>query len=215
MKKITASLLAFMFIFLCSCNSGGQSDENTSIEITTKEAATLPPEATTADSLQAEEVEPAKILVVSFSHHDPVESFAEYISEKTGSDICKVGTVKVYPEDEKEFLAIAADEHQRNARPAVVNTPSDIFSYDIVFFCFPSWDGTLPMALCTFIEDYDMRDMAIIPVMYGTQNDLKQATADIYALEPQLILVNGFNFTTDLATEKTAFDAWIDNVLYG
>ncbi len=214
MKKFTASLLALMFVFLCACSSGTVGEETTN-EITTKEPATLPPEATTAESIPDEEVEPARVLTVYFSHLDPVEGVAEYIKNTTEGGILRIETEKVYPGTEAELVKFVADEHQRNARPALKNAPPDLLSYDIVFLCFPAWDGTIPMALCTFLEDYDMRDKAVIPVIYGTDNQLMQAMADIHTVTPQTMLINGYSFTTELATEKDALSMWINSVLYG
>ena len=111
-----------------------------------------------------------------------------------------------------------ADEHQRNARPALKNAPPDLMSYDIIFMCFPAWDGTIPMALCTFLEDYDMRDKAVIPVIYGMDNELMQAMADIHAVTPQTMLINGYHintFSADFDAEMKGFEAWVNSVLYG
>lgn len=214
MKKFTSILLALMFVFLCACNSDTAGEETTA-EITTREPATLPPEATTAESIPDEEIEPARVLTVYFSHMDPVAGIAEFIKEITEGEILRVETEKVYPETEAELVKFVADEHQRNARPALKNVPPDLLSYDIVFLCFPSWDGTLPMALCSFLEDYDMRDKAVIPVIYGTENELMQAMADMHTVTPQTMLINGYHFTTDFTAEKDALTAWINNVLYG
>jgi flavodoxin len=214
MKKFTAVLLALMFILLCACNSGTSGEEATN-EITTREPATLPPEASTAESVPEEEIEPARVLTVYFSHLDPVEGVAEYIKETTEGGILRIETEKVYPETEAELVKFVADEHARNARPALKNAPPDLLSYDIIFLCFPAWDGTIPMALCTFMEDYDMRDKAVIPVIYGTENELNEAMADINAVTPQTMLINGYHFTTDLVTEKDSLSSWISSVLYG
>ena len=214
MKKFTASLLALMFIFLCACNSATTGEEATD-EITTREPATLSPEATTADSVPDDEIEPARVLIMYFSHLDPVEGVAEYIKDITDGGILRIETEKIYPENEAELVKFVADERQRNARPALKNAPPDLMSYDIIFMCFPAWDGTIPMALCTVMEDYDMRDKAVIPVIYGTANDLMQAMADINAVTPQTMLINGYHFTTDLEAGRTALEAWVDSVLYG
>ena len=218
MKKFTASLLALMFVFLCACTSGTAGEETTN-EITTKEPATLPAEATTADSLPAEEeIEPARVLTVYFSHLDPIEGIAGRIKEITDGGILRIETDKVYPENQAELVKFVADEHQRNARPALKNAPPDLLSYDIVFLCFPAWDGTIPMALCTFLEDYDMRDKAVIPVIYGMANELMQAMADIHAVTPQTMLINGYHintFSADFDAEMKGLEAWVNSVLYG
>ncbi len=214
MKKIFAVTFASLFIFLCACNNTAVTEDTTAEENTT-EAATLPPEATTAQSLEVEELEPAKVLIVYFSHNDPIEGVAQYISEKTEGGLHKIETLKEYPENEAELLKTIADEHIRNARPALENSPVTLSEYDIVFLCFPAWDGTMPMALFTFIEDYDMRDKAVLPVVYGTEEDLRQATVDIHNIVPAMMIVNGFTFMSDFSVEQSEFDSWINTALYG
>ena len=115
-------------------------------------------------------------------------------------------------ESRKDIEIIKLSEENRkdtSARKEAINKA------DIVFLCFPAWDGTIPMALCTFLEDYDMRDKAVIPVIYGTDNELMQAMADINAVTPQTMLINGYHFTTDLEAGRTTLEAWVDSVLYG
>ncbi len=217
MKKFTASLLALMFVFLCACTSG-TSGEETTAEITTREPATLPPEATTAESIPDKDIEPARVLTVYFSHLDPVEGIAEYIKEITEGGILRIETDREYPETEAELVKLAADEHRNNIRPAIKNAPLELLSYDIVFLCFPAWDGTAPMALYSFLENYDMRAKAVIPVIYGTANDLMQATADIHAITPQTMLINGYQinkFSAAFDAEMKGLEAWVNSVLYG
>ena len=221
MKKFTAGLFVFLFIFFCACSDSSkeaETNESESLEITTREPETLPPEATTAETLSDDEIEPARVLTVYFSHLDPVEGVAQYIKDITEGGILRVETEKVYPETQAELVKFVADEHSRNARPALKNAPLDLISYDIIFLCFPAWDGTIPMALCTFLEDYDVRDKAIIPVIYGNKTQLMQAMADIHAVTPQTMLINGYHinqFTGDFGAELGGLEAWVNSVLYG
>ena len=109
----------------------------------------------------------------------------------------------------------AAEEHSKNVRPALKNAPLSLSGYDVVFLCFPEWDNTMPMALFTFVEDYDMRDKAVIPVIYGDRAALDNAVRDIHSLEPSMMIVNGYHFASDFSEEKGKLDSWINTVLYG
>ena len=211
MKKLTAVFLCMLFIFLCSCK------ENTSEETTvSSEQTTLPEEITTVESIGlTEEVDPAKVLTVYFSHNDPVEGAAAYISEFTKGGIYKIETMGEYPEDEAELIRQAQDEYNNNFRPALVNAPLSLHEYDIVFLCFPAWNKTMPMALWTFLEDYDLRGKAILPVVYGTEAELNNALRDIQSLVPSLMLADGYCFSGDILDESAAIDSWINEALYG
>ncbi len=211
MKKLTAVFLCMLFIFLCSCK------ENTSEETTvSSEQTTLPEEITTVESIGlTEEVDPAKVLTVYFSHNDPVESAASYISETTKGGLYKIETMGEYPQDEAELVKMAMEEYNNNFRPALINAPLSLSEYDIVFLCFPAWNKTMPMALWTFLEDYDLRGKAILPVVYGTQAELNNALRDIQSLAPSLMLADGYCFSGDILEETESVDNWINESLYG
>lgn len=73
----------------------------------------------------------------------------------------------------------------------------------------------MPMALWTFTEDYDMRDKAVLPVCYGSDTELNNAIRDINALKPNMTVVSGFSFETDLISVAADLDAWLQTALYG
>lgn len=211
MKKLIAIFTVLLTVFLFACNTA--ENEETSSGIT--EDSTLPPEVTTVESLTLETLEPARVITVYFSHGDPVEAAAEYIAEYTEGELLKIETVAVYPENEAELARRAAEDHRNNVRPALKNAPQRLSEYDIIFLCFPEWDNTMPMAMFTFIEDYDMRDKVVIPVIYGDSAALQNATRDINTLVPGMLVAGGYSIKTDVVSEKAQFDEWLDGTLYG
>lgn len=211
MKKIISAILITAVIFSFAACKQNDTEGTTLLP----DETTVREEVTTVESLTVEEYEPAHALIVSFSHNDPVELAASYIGEKTESKVHILETVGVYPEDEEELIKRAAEEHRNNVRPALKNAPKGMTEYDIVFLCFPIWDNTMPMAMFTFLEDYDMRDKAVIPVVYGTKDGLDNAVYDMNSLFPSMMIAGGYHFLSDLTTEQAAFDTWLDTVLYG
>lgn len=212
MKKVIAVLTVLCVIFLVSCKGKPAVEESTSFS---GDELTASPEVTTVESITLEEIEPAKVIAVYFSVSDSVGVAAEYIQEKTACAIHKIETLREYPTDEKELLAAAAEEHKNNVRPALKNAPADLRDYDIVFLCFPIWDGTMPMALFTFLEDYDMREKIVIPVVHGNQDGLNNAIRDINGLFSTMIITNGFCLGDDFLSQQKTFEQWFTTVLYG
>lgn len=221
MKRFTALLLtAVMFLLLCSCNTdksgNGDTDNSSDSQSNVSDETTEKAEITTVESLGEEEIDAAKVYIVYFSHkNDTVESTARFIADKTGGTLYKIETSAQYPTDEKELLKRAADEYNKNARPALKNAPTDMKDYDIVFLCFPAWCSTMPMAVWTFVEDYDMRDKAVLPVCYGSNDELLNAVRDINTLKPNMTVVSGFSYNNDTLGSAEDLSQWIDTALYG
>ena len=89
--------------------------------------------------------------------------------------------------------------------------------YDVVFLGFPNWDGTLPMAVASFLEENDFSGKTIIPFVthkgsgfgssMGMIEDLASG-ADVYT--------SGWSRAGDSAhTEETRQDAaaWAESAL--
>lgn len=213
MKKFIAVFMVLGVLFLCACKSSS-AEENTTVNAELSET-TEPIEVTTVESITLEEMEPAKVLAVYFSHNDGVGAAAEYIKEKTSCGIHRIETLKEYPTNEKELVKMAAEEHSKNVRPALKNAPADLRDYDIVFLCYPIWDGTMPMAVFTFLEDYDMRDKILIPVVYGDDSGLDKSVRDINSLFSTMIITSGFCIDDDFTSQQEEFEQWFNGVLYG
>lgn len=91
--------------------------------------------------------------------------------------------VEPYSSDYDECLDRAADEKAENARPPLVNHVEDMAQYDVVFLGFPNWWYTVPMAVHTFLEEYDFSGKTIVPfVTHGTgglASTIEDITADL------------------------------------
>lgn len=88
-----------------------------------------------------------------------------------------------YSSDYDQCLDRAADEKAQNARPALVNPVEDMSRYDVVFLGFPNWWYTAPMAVHTFLEEYDFSGKTIVSfVTHGTgglASTIEDITADL------------------------------------
>ena len=57
----------------------------------------------------------------------------------------------------------------RYYRPELIGSAGDMDDYDVIFLGFPTWWYTIPMAVASFVESYDLSDKTIIPfVAHGT-----------------------------------------------
>ena len=76
------------------------------------------------------------------------------------------------------------------ARPELVSMPGSIDEYDTVILAYPNYWGTMPMAVFTFLEQFDFSGKTILPLctnegsgMGGSERDIKKACpgADVKA----------------------------------
>ena len=77
------------------------------------------------------------------------------------------------------------DEAKRDlrakARPELVSMPASIDEYDIIVLAYPNYWGTMPMAVFTFLENFDFSGKTILPLctnegsgMGGSERDIKK-----------------------------------------
>lgn len=91
------------------------------------------------------------------------EIVAKFIQNAVGGDLFEIDTVKPYSEDYYKCTEEAKLELSQNARPKLVKYLDDLNKYEIIFVGYPNWWGTMPMAMFTFLERYDLTGKTIIP----------------------------------------------------
>ena len=109
------------------------------------------------------------------------EIVAEMIQKAVGGDLFEVDTVKPYSADYTTCTQEAQAELKANARPELKAYLDSLDGYDTIFVGYPNWWGTMPMAMFTFLERYDLSGKRIIPFctnegsgMGGSERDLKK-----------------------------------------
>jgi flavodoxin len=104
-----------------------------------------------------------KILIAYLSWGGNTRSLAEQIHQVVGGDLFEIKTVEAYPTEYRPTTEVAKRELEANSRPAIAGRVNEIASYDIIFLGYPIWWETIPMPLCTFLEQYDFSGKTIIP----------------------------------------------------
>lgn len=114
---------------------------------------------------------------------------AGWIQQEVGGDLFSILVEEPYSSDYDECLDRAADEKAQNARPALVNHVEDMSRYDVVFLGFPNWWYTVPMAVHTFLEEYDFSGKTIVPFVTHGTGGLASTIEDITADLPENVTV--------------------------
>lgn len=158
-----------------------------------------------------------KILVAFFSKTGNTKSVAEYIHSRVGGDIFHITTKNPYPQDYRETTRIARSELDNNERPelAAAISPEDMKNYDFIFFGYPNWWGTIPMAMFTCLEQYDLSGKTIIPFCTHGGGGQGRGPDDIAKLAQGATLGQGFAVHSGSASRAgNDIDNWLRQLGY-
>lgn len=110
------------------------------------------------------------------------EKAAKMIAEITGADLFKIEQKVPYAADYNTCIAQAKEDKQKGNRPELVKLPDDMDRYDEIYLGYPNYCGTMPMAVYTFLENYDFTGKKIHPFcthegsgLSGTERDIRKS----------------------------------------
>lgn len=177
MKRLLIAALALMaiFVFVGCTGSSAQQDGSGARTALPGDNPAAKPDST----------EDHKILVAYFSHSGNTRNIATQIHDAVGGDIFEIKTIKQYNTDFETTVAEATEEQRTNARPALTAKVEKMQDYDVVFLGFPNWCSTMPMALFTFLEQYDFKGKTIVPFCTHGTSGLSNTIDDLKKLAPQ------------------------------
>ena len=239
MKKIFLSIIILAVVLsISSCSTPAatiQAEQSTPTEVvpsqtvepsetpqvtaTSPATATEPDPAQTTDEPQASDAAP-KVLIAFFSRAGEninvgfiekgnTHVIAVIIAELTGAEMFKIETVTPYPESYSETTDIAKREQDENARPELSTHVENMDEYDIILLGYPNWWGTMPMAVFTFLEEYDFAGKTVIPFCTHEGSGLGRSERDLASLLPEVTLMDGLairgsNVNSDQARQSVS-----------
>ena len=148
-----------------------------------------------------------KILIAYFSHTGNTQKAAEQIHDIVGGDIVEIKTLTPYPKELIKCIAVAKMERETNARPALSTKIDNINDYDIVFVGYPIWGHTVPMAIYTFLESYDLSGKIVIPFCTSSSSEFAESMPAIQSLCPNSTILEGVR-----ANDPKEVEAWLSRI---
>ncbi|MEG1723189.1 MAG: flavodoxin [Bacteroidales bacterium] len=104
-----------------------------------------------------------KILIAYFSRSGNTKAIAQEIQYFTKGTLFEIQKDTPYPSEYKACTEVAKKEKDNNDRPPLKESVKNIVDYDIVFVGYPNWWGTMPMPVCTFLDNHDLDNAILIP----------------------------------------------------
>ena len=139
---------------------------------------------------------------------------AGWIQQKVGGDLFSIVVSEPYSSDYDECLDRAADEKAENARPELVNHVDNMEDYDVVFLGFPNWWYTGPMAIFSFIEEYDFSGKTVVPFCAHGTGGLAGSVTDITAALPDSteVLEPIGVYRPDIDSAQPVINEWLEGL---
>lgn len=214
MKRLIAlTLCLVMLAGLCAC--GAKNKNATATDATATDAAKNGG-VDAVDSLTYSVEQAENAVVVYFSHNDVIREAAEFAAEARDLDLIEIVPKKDYPDDPAELAETIREEREKNVRPALKDQPENLDGYDIIFLGFPVWDGSIPMAVATFLEDYDMMNKAIVPFCYAEDGSVGESLEAIAGYCRYSAIVSAYMIPSgDFKDNEPVFEGWMTQVLFG
>ena len=136
---------------------------------------------------------------------------AQWIQEYVGGELFPIVVTETYPDNYDECMDRAADEKAENARPELANHLDNIGDYDVIFLGFPNWWSSAPMAIFSFIEEYDLSGKTIVPFCAHGTGGIAASVRDISAALPDSVTVLDALgvYRADIGNAESAVQEWL------
>lgn len=218
MKKLLALALTMMMAFtLAACSNNNNSTQKekttTSNENTQKETEEAGTSNTENNNKTQLDTTNRNILVAYFSFSGNTKVIADQIHEKVGGDIFEIKTEDAYPTDYDAVVDQAKKEQEENYRPKLATKALNMDSYDVIYVGYPNWWGTMPMAVFSFLEQYNFSGKTIIPFCTHDGSALGKSVEDIKKTCPQATILDGLEIRgKSVKSENKEVSEWLNKL---
>lgn len=140
---------------------------------------------------------------------------ATLIQKHTGGDLFLIQTEEKYPSVYEQIDEQGGEENRNRIRPKLAAHVDNMDDYSIVFLGYPIWYYDLPMAVYSFLEEYDLSGKTIIPFVTSGASGFTGTLSTIQELQPNAsVRTGGFDVKHSRVAEVTQEDVskWIDNI---
>ena len=166
----------------------------------------------------------AKTLIAFFSRADEnyfggamryvkvgnTEIVAGIIKDLVPADTFKIEMKNPYSPVYMTCIEEAKKDLRAKARPELVSIPESIDEYDTVILAYPNYWGTMPMAVYTFLENFDFSGKTILPLCTNEGSGMGSSEREIKKTCPGANVKKGLPITgSAAASSKSSVERWL------
>ena len=126
------------------------------------------------------------------------QTVAMELASLTDGDLFEIIPERDYPVSHTECSQIALQEYEADARPALTTHVENMEDYEIIYIGFPIWRYCEPMAIRTFLEEYDFAGKTIRPFCTSMAVSIDDAQANIARLCPDATVEKGLRISYNI-----------------
>lgn len=169
------------------------------------------------------------ILIAYFSQDDVVPEGADAVTHATpavgntktaamaiqqlvGGDLFKIKTVQEYPAFHRENSAVAEKEVRENMRPELSEHIENMDFYDTIFIGYPIWWHMEPMAVRTFLEEYNFSGKTVIPFCTSMGVNINRSEINIKEIIPEANMLKGLRLYTGRSNMVENISDWLKDI---
>ncbi len=139
---------------------------------------------------------------------------ASWIQAEVGGDLFSIQVNEPYSADYDECLDRAAEEKSQKSRPALKNRVENFSEYDTIFIGYPNWWYTAPMAVFSFLEEYDFSGKRVVLFCSHGTGGLASSVRDISAALPDSTVENNVIgvYRDDIQKSRDTIKEWLNKL---
>lgn len=140
---------------------------------------------------------------------------ASVIADLTGADTFSIRTVESYPDNYNDTIDQGQEEQQEDVRPELSGQIENLDSYDTIFLGYPNWWGDMPMAIYSFLDEYDLSGKTIVPFVTSGGSGFSRSVEEIEDAEPDAEVLEGLSLSDSEATDaQRDVEEWLGELGY-
>ena len=140
------------------------------------------------------------------------EAAAREVAARTGGTLFAIRTERSYPELHGECSDEAKREADGDARPALAAHVEEMENYGTVFIGYPIWWYAEPMAVRSFLAEYDFAGKTVVPFCTSLGAGVERSVENIRKLRPDATVLNGARFRTESADFGEPVGEWLREI---
>ena len=138
------------------------------------------------------------------------EKIAKMIADVTGADFFKIEQKIPYAADYDTCIEQAKKDLQGNVRPELLNNLESIDKYDNIYIGFPNYWSTMPMAVFTFLEQFDWTGKNIYPFVTHEGSSFGRSESDLKKICMGANIRKGLSVQGSMADNaKATVTSWV------